>query len=83
MCEVALVLGWLTGVGWPCWAYLENKIKFQIRASDMESSLMQEKKLNLYERKKICLDKSREMHISFISQSNSCTQDVLNSCLCA
>lgn len=47
MCEVALVLGWLTGVWWPCWAYLQNKIKFQIRASDMESSLMQEKMLNL------------------------------------
>lgn len=32
---------------WDWVAYFENKIKFQIRASDMESSLMQEKKLNL------------------------------------
>lgn len=33
----------------------------------MESSLMQEKKLSLYKKKK-CLTQSGEMHVSFISQ---------------
>lgn len=52
MCEVALVLGEAECHS-AMWAYLENWIIFQMRASDMESSVMSGKKtLFIYIRKK-------------------------------